>query len=269
MIGRFCTVVRGRSPVVAAAIHDGHLVRPEVARLLALDEATRLREEDPHTAAFTAVSDTRVIVHRSRFEVDVNRPRELAIYATPEQAWNLAVYREPPPPNVVDRSLAEYDDFYAEVADLLEDIERAHGGFLLLDIHSYNHRRNGPSAPPADPHTHPDVNLGTGTMPRERWAPLVDRFQRELSGGLVEGKRLDVRENVKFLGGNLPRWVHQRFPDTGCALAIELKKTFMDEWTGALDTRRAQALGRALAAALPGAIEELCKLTESIRRRSA
>src|SRR4030095_5286635 len=107
--------------------------------------------------------DTRVIVHRSRFEVDVNRPRELAVYAAPEQAWNLAVYREPPPPNVVDRSLAEYDDFYAEVADLLEDVARAHGGFLLLDIHSYNHRRNGPSALPADPETHPDVNLGTGT----------------------------------------------------------------------------------------------------------
>ena len=269
MIGRFCSIVRGRSPVVATAIHDGHRVRPEVARLLAIDEATRLREEDAHTSAFTTVSDTRVIVHRSRFEVDVNRPRDLAIYAAPEQAWNLCVYRELPPHDVVERSLAEYDEFYAEVADLLEEVEGAHGGFLLLDIHSYNHRRDGPNAPPADPATHPNVNLGTGTMPPERWAPLVDRFRRDLAAELVEGERLDVRENVKFTGGQFPRWVHQHFPETGCALAIELKKTFMDEWTGALDSGRAQALGRALAAALPGAIEELCKLTEPRRRRSA
>jgi N-formylglutamate amidohydrolase len=269
MIGRFCNVVRGRSPVVAAAIHDGHLVRPEVVPLLAIDDASRLREEDPYTAAFTTVSDTRVIVHRSRFEVDVNRPRELAIYASPEQAWNLRVYREQPPQGVVERSLAEYDEFYADVADLLDGVEREHGCFLLLDIHSYNHRRNGPSAPPADPATHPQVNLGTGTMPRERWAPLVDRFQRDLAAERIDGVSLDVRENVKFFGGQFPRWVNQRYPDTGCALALEFKKTFMDEWTGALDTRHAQALGRALAATLPGAIEELCKLTEAKRRRSA
>jgi hypothetical protein len=139
----------------------------------------------------------------------------------------------------------------------------------LLDIHSYNHRREGPSAPPADPATHPEVNLGTGSMSRERWAPLVDRFQRDLAAERIDGVALDTRENVKFMGGQFPRWVNQRYPGTGCALAIEFKKTFMDEWTGALDTRRAQALGRALAAALPGAIEELCKLTEAKRRRSA
>jgi hypothetical protein len=49
------------------------------------------------------------------------------------------------------------------------------------------------------------------------------------------GRTLDVRENVKFLGGEFSRWIHRRFPGTGCALALELKKVFMNEWTGELD----------------------------------
>ena len=28
------------------------------------------------------------------------------------------------------------------------------------------------------------------------------------------GRRLDVRENVKFFGGQLPRWIHENFPHT-------------------------------------------------------
>ena len=32
------------------AIHDGHHVREEVSRILALTDAERLREEDPFTA---------------------------------------------------------------------------------------------------------------------------------------------------------------------------------------------------------------------------
>lgn len=37
----------GDSPLVACAVHAGHELRPEVAALMALDEVTRLREEDP------------------------------------------------------------------------------------------------------------------------------------------------------------------------------------------------------------------------------
>ena len=30
-------------------------------------------------------------------------------------------------------------------------------------------------------------------------------------------------------------FVHERFGDVGCALAIEVKKIYMDEWSGQLD----------------------------------
>ena len=45
---------------------------------------------------------------------------------------------------------------------------------------------------------------------------------------------LDARENVVFEGRSLAWWVHDRYPRVGCVLALEFKKTFMDEWTGEL-----------------------------------
>jgi hypothetical protein len=39
-------IERGDGPLVAAAIHDGHAVRPELNEWLALDDGQRLREED-------------------------------------------------------------------------------------------------------------------------------------------------------------------------------------------------------------------------------
>jgi N-formylglutamate deformylase len=83
----------GHGPVVAVALHHGHDLRPEVAKLIALDEAERLREEDPYTGGWTDIADTGVVVERSRFEVDMNRPRDLAVYLEPERAWGLRVWR--------------------------------------------------------------------------------------------------------------------------------------------------------------------------------
>lgn len=86
MIGSFWQQQLGDGPLLAAAVHDGHELRDEVAELIALDEATRLREEDPFTGEWTAMAPNRMVVRRSRFEVDVNRPRETAVYRTPEDA---------------------------------------------------------------------------------------------------------------------------------------------------------------------------------------
>ena len=74
------------------------------------------------------------------------------------------------------------------------------------------------------------------------------------------GGRLDVRENVRFRGGHFPAWVHQSFPRSGCALAIEIKKFFMDEWTGEPDQLQLDAVGEALKSTVPGVLEELGKL---------
>jgi N-formylglutamate deformylase len=250
----------GNSPLVAAAIHNGHALRAEVAAIMKLSETERLREEDPFTGNWTVVADTRIIGLHSRFEVDLNRPPDKAVYLEPDDAWGLQVWREKPSADIVGRSLAQYGAFYAEVRQILSNLEQRFGRFVVFDLHSYNHRRVGPAGPPGDPAQNPEVNVGTGTLDRSRWSPLVDRFIGDLRAFDFLGRRLDVRENVKFYGGQFPHWIHQTFPQTGCALAIEFKKFFMDEWTGEPDPIQLEAIRQALQATVPGVLEELARL---------
>jgi N-formylglutamate amidohydrolase len=244
--GTAWTIVAGEGPVIATAIHDGHALREEVKAALALDERERRREEDEHTGYWASRFSTHAVVHRSRFEFDVNRPRDAAVYLAPEHAWGLSLWRSPPVPELIARSLQSYDAFYREMYAVLRAIEKKYGRFLVLDLHTYNHRRQGQAGPPAAAASNPDVNVGTGTMVRERWAPVVDGFIERMRALEVDGRRLDVRENVRFLGGYFPSWIHRQFPTSGCALAIEVKKFFMDEWSGAADFALIDSIGQAL-----------------------
>jgi len=249
----------GQGPLVACAIHDGHRVRPEVATCLRLNETERCYEEDPYTGAWTKIAPTRIVARCSRFEVDLNRPREKAVYITPIDAWGLDIWSCEPTPEIVERSLEAYDDFYAHLRFLLERLVARHGRVVVFDLHSYNHMRDGVGSTFADPAQNPEINLGTGSMNRLRWGQIVDRWLADIRDCDYFGRRLDVRENVKFFGGHLPGWIHANFPETVCALAIEVKKFFMDEWTGQLDARQHEALGRILARAAEGVAEELQK----------
>ncbi len=247
----------GDGPLVAAALHDGHELRPEVEAWTALDDVQRLREEDPFTAPWTSVAATRIVAFRSRFEVDLNRPRETAVYRTPEDAWGLDLWKSELPESIRERSLREYDAFYATTAFLLQRLVETHGRVVIFDLHSYNHRRLGPTGAEADPLGNPQVNVGTGTMARDDWARVVDRCIQELQACSVGGQPLDVRENVRFRGGQFPRWVHETFPGQVCAIALEVKKFFMDEWTAEPNHGMLKEVESALRRAATGVIEEL------------
>jgi hypothetical protein len=205
----------------------------------------------------TPIVQNQLVVYRSRFEVDLNRPREKAIYLTPEDAWDFNVWKEPPSGGLIARSLQNYDTFYSHVHQICTRMEKTYGRFVVLDLHSYNHRRLGAEASPANPDENPEVNIGTGTMNRQKWAGVVDRFIHDLRGFDYFGRSLDVRENVKFRGGQLVRYIHEQFPGSGCALAIEFKKFFMDEWTGTVDDGQLDTLRQALRSTVPGLMEEL------------
>ena len=245
----------GDGPLVACAVHDGHDVRPEVAECLQLDDAQRRYEEDPYTGAWTSIAPTRIAARRSRFELDLNRPREKAVYLVPADAWGLDVWNCSPSEQMVEQSLRLYDDFYAHLRHLLERLVARHGHVVVFDLHSYNHIREGGAA--ADPQQNPEVNLGTRSMQRTYWAPVVERWLAEMRAYDYFGRPLDVRENIKFFGGHLPGWIHQNFPETVCALAIEVKKFFMDERTGELDRQQHDKLHAALRQAAAGVWDEL------------
>ena len=237
--------------LIATAIHNGHDVRPDVAAELALPEADRLREEDPHTDEIGALIPARVVVHRSRFEVDLNRTREEAVYREAEDAWGLDILRDPPLAEaLVAGSLEVYDAFYAELARRLDPVAER-GPFVVFDIHSYNHRRDGADAAEAPSEDNPEVNVGTGSLDRQRFGAVVDAFMASLRTAQGSTGALDVRENVRFRGRQLAAWTHARYPGRGIVLALEFKKTFMDEWTGEVDRGRVGELARALAGTIP------------------
>ena len=157
------------------------------------------------------------------------------------------------------KSLCAYDDFYAHLRLVLERLVARHEKVVVFDLHSYNHIRGGAGGGPADPKGNPEINLGTGTMDRGAWSSVVESWLDAMRSCNCAGRPFDVRENVKFVGGQFPRWVHENFPNTVCALAVEVKKFFMNEWTGELDREKHHAIGEALTGAAAAVGETLEK----------
>ncbi len=241
--GRWWTVQRGPGPVLATAIHDGHELRDEVAQAMVLPAADRLREEDPFTGQAIVDVPTHIVVHRSRFECDLNRGPVDAVYERPEQSWGLEVWSDVPPRAMTERSLAYHAAYYRMLRQVLDEIAAEHERFVLIDVHSYNHRRDGPAGAATPQEDAPDINIGTFSMPREQWNLLLDPLMEAMRGFDFNGRRLDVRENVAFQGkGEQTRFVHEHYPGTGCAIALEFKKFFMDEWSGTPDRRELEAM---------------------------
>jgi len=66
-----------------------------------------------------------------------------------------------------------------------------------------------------------------------------------------------LRENVAFEGkGEQTRFIHERYPNRACAIALEFKKFFMDEWTGTPDRAEVAAM-RAFVAHITATAEDL------------
>ena len=258
----YYTLTRGNSPLVATAIHNGHEVRHNLRPLFHLTPEERLREEDPYTAEWVDITDNQIVGHYSRFELDLNRPPGKAIYRKPEDAWGLQVWKEALPEELAKESMMRYDKFYEDVKQMLSELLSEHGCLVIYDLHTYNHRREGPSGPAADPEGNPEVNIGTGNMNREKWAPVVEALMHSLGNYNYRGRRLDVRENVKFEGGHFMRWIHDTFGDRVCVMSIEFKKFFMDEWTGEPDQAQVQEIRQALQQSTRPVLEALAQVCQ-------
>ena len=244
--------------MVATAIHDGQELRPEIAAQMSLSDPDRLREEDPFTGETVRDVPMHIIAHRSRFEFDLNRDSKNAVYRTPADCWGLQVWNSGSlADDLVQRSLDAHSEYYRMLSGLLDDVAKRHERFLLIDVHSYHHRRDGPNAAPTAQETAPDINIGTFSMPREEWAYLLDPLIEVMATFDFNGRRLDVRENIAFQGkGEQTRFVHDRYPGRGCAIALEFKKFFMDEWSGEPDQHEIAAM-RALIANVACVAEDL------------
>ena len=216
---------------------------------MALGEADRRREEDPFTGEAVRGVPQHVIAHRSRFEFDLNRDTDNAIYRTPEQSWGQKVWKT----DVLDDALVRasldiHAQYYRMLASLLDGLGARYERFLVIDVHSYNHRRDGADRDPTPQEKAPDINIGTFSLPREQWAWLVDPLMEAMAAFDFNGRRLDVRENIAFQGkGEQTRFVHESYPGRGCAIALEFKKFFMDEWSGEPNQQEVAAMRKFIA----------------------
>ncbi|MCW8090831.1 N-formylglutamate amidohydrolase [Alteromonas sp. ASW11-130] len=223
---------KGQGPVLATAVHAGHEIREDLHPYLAADDDTRRREEDPITDIWATAGDHFFTNYVSRFEVDLNRPREKACTFDPKDTWGLQIWRERPPQILIDKSLKQHERFYQMMALWIEELIDLHGNVLVLDIHSYNHRRNGPDAPASPASENPEIDLGLTTMQHEKFAGVANALAEGLKATPYQGNKLDVRENVRYPdGGNWPEWIFANYSKNVCTITLEYKKFYMDEWT--------------------------------------
>jgi N-formylglutamate amidohydrolase len=244
-------------PVITTAVHAGHHIRREMKPWLEIGELDRLREEDPLTDYFLGVGDSMVRANRSRFEVDLNRPREKAISTEPEDQWGLKVWSRDLPDEQIEKSRRLHDEFYAMIQDHCEAMIERFDRILVLDVHSYNHRRDGAGTEAAPPEKNPDIDVGATTMDHDIYGELLTRFVDELRSVPVMGHQPLVGVNVRWKdGGNFPEWLHDIYGAKACVMTLEYKKSFMDEWTGDASILALQHLREGLARAV--AIARVC-----------
>jgi len=127
---------RYESPFWAFAIHDGHHVDERLIPHYNISEDERLREEDPYTAILAELPFNRFLSGTSRFQLDLNRKREDAIYLRPEQSWGMHVWRSDLPDDLKSQLYETYDRVYEEINREIERTIDRYGYFLVYDIHS-------------------------------------------------------------------------------------------------------------------------------------
>lgn len=218
-------------PVIALAIHNGHSMPEELLRNCGISDEERLREEDPHTNTIAERFANRIIVHDSRFMVDLNRSPQMAIYQKPEDCWGLPARIKPVRPEYLFYLQKCHQAWYDVLAYQLDRMLLIHPYVFVLDLHSFNHRRGGPNAAPDDQQLNPDIILGRNNLDH-RYYSLIEKLRKRIDKQIWQGMELDCRADVKFPGGYLSRWINNKYSGKALCLAVEFKKIWMDEWTG-------------------------------------
>lgn len=195
-------------PVLALSIHNGHYLSPPIEENTGISEADRLREEDPYTGLIAERFANHIIIHTSRFEVDLNRSFDKAVYQNPEDCWGLPARKVPLSPELLSALQDAYRQWYALLDYYVSRFLEIHKLLVVFDLHSFNHRRQGPDAFPDPQIENPDLIIGRSNLPDEYY-PQVGKLRRLLDGVAWNGINLDCREDVKFTGGYLSRWLHQ------------------------------------------------------------
>jgi len=212
------------------AIHAGNRIRDELRDAVAVSPADQYREEDPGTEKFIQDFPIQIIALDSRFEYDLNRPSDQAVYLTPDMAWGLTVWNRPLSKEEINISLAKHHEFHQLMDIVTDSLIRQNNQAYIFDVHSYCYQRE--ERLPWYTDNKPVINLGTEAINQNVFRESTINFLNHLSQISVDGRLISVRENDVFKGGYLARRLCARNHDQLAVFAIEFKKIFMDEWSG-------------------------------------
>jgi len=205
---------------VCAAVHDGHQFRKELWENCLHSNYERWYEDDPATKNMVAALPIVVAGLDSRFEYDLNRAPESAIY---EDAWGKKLWRKPLTDQMISKSLAKHNAFYKVVTALLEKLEALHPTCVVYDMHSYNWRRW--------PREVPTWNLGTQNVDQKRFASSIEAWRQSLSEmKIANGIQSTASVNDTFYGnGYFLKYISSHFKNT-LVLATEVAKIYCNEY---------------------------------------
>ncbi len=206
---------------VCGAVHDGHHFRRELWDNCLHSGYDRWYEEDPETKNMVISHPIVIAGCDSRFEYDLNRPPEEAVFET---AWGRQLWKEPLPDEVKARSLEKHRNFYKVVHALISKIESKFGVCVVYDMHSYNWKRWDREVPA--------WNLGTSNIDNERFGDDVESWRTSLSAiEFPHGIKSMAAINNTFYGnGYFLKYITKTFKNT-LVLATEIAKIYCDELT--------------------------------------
>ncbi len=226
---------------MCGAVHDGHQFRKDLWAKCLHSEYDRWYEEDPCTRQMVQTMPIVIAGCDSRFEYDLNREPERAIY---EDAWGKKLWNSPLTATEKSKSLDKHERFYEVVHALVEKLEQLFGSTVVYDMHSYNWKRWQREVPV--------WNLGTSNIDNQRFGNEVDDWKDDLSGmQLPNGISATAAINDTFQGnGYFLKYITNNFDDT-LVLATEISKVYCDELSGVIYPEVVAAVERQLKQLLP------------------
>lgn len=222
--GSFIVKVEEYSPVICAAIHNGHKLRSDLTKAFLLTDNERLYEEDPYTLDLVSSFPIVIAGNDSRFEYDLNRPKTLSTYF--KTAWDKQVWKKPLSATQRAKSHEKHQAFYEILEAMVEVLETLYRNTIIFDLHSYNYQRIEADTP--------TFNVGTAQIDNERWGQVVTRLNKELNKITLPNLAVRAATDEVFYGrGYLITHINSHFDNT-LVLPIEVKKVFMEETSGEL-----------------------------------
>lgn len=211
-------------PYVCGAVHNGHQFRKELWENCMHTEYDRWFEEDPCTKEFVKSHPIVIAGRDSRFEYDLNREPEIAIY---DDAWGKKLWKKPLSEETKAKSLKKHETFYTVVHALFKKLNEKFKAIVVYDMHSYNWRRWDREVPV--------INLGTSNIDTDRFGNEIEKWRRSLSE-LILPKNIQTTSKVNdtFQGnGYFLKYITKNFQNN-LVLATEFKKIYCDERDGTI-----------------------------------